>query len=167
MRKGERRRYCAGRHPCVWRLSARPRAHIRAPRYTSGDRARRIRMKIEGQFVFDAVPSLAVWSFLTDATRIAQCLPGCERLVQTGEGTFDLQLRIGVGASSAVSSGAIHLHDLQPPSEYRMSVSGRGAPGFVNGEGTIQLTPDDAGTLLGYSGDVSAGGPIASLGQRM
>jgi uncharacterized protein len=124
-------------------------------------------MKIEGQFVFEGGSPLAVWSFLTDATRIAQCLPGCEKLVQTGEGTFDLLMRFGVGSISGVFSGSIRLHDLQPSSEYRMSVSGRGAPGFVNGEGTIQLTPDDTGTLLHYSGDVSAGGPIASLGQRM
>jgi len=124
-------------------------------------------MKIEGQFVFEGISPLAVWSFLTDSARIAQCLPGCEKLTQTGEGTYDLQLRFGVGAISGVFDGSIRLHDLQPTSEYRMTVNGSGAPGFVNGNGAIQLTPDDTGTLLHYSGDVSAGGPIASLGQRM
>ena len=39
--------------------------------------------------------------------------------------------------------------------------------GFVKGEGAVQLAPEAAGTLLKYSGDISAGGPIASLGQRM
>jgi hypothetical protein len=48
-----------------------------------------------------------------------------------------------------------------------MSVTGGGTPGFVNGEGTVELVANDAGTLLRYSGDVNAGGPIASLGQRM
>ena len=37
-------------------------------------------MRIEGQFEFDGTSPLAVWSFLTDANRIAQCLPGCEKL---------------------------------------------------------------------------------------
>jgi carbon monoxide dehydrogenase subunit G len=124
-------------------------------------------MKIEGQFVFDGIAALAVWSFLTDARRIGQCLPGCEKLEQTGEGTYDLQMRFGVGAISGIFTGSIRLHDLQPTSAYRMAVNGRGTPGFVNGEGTIQLAPEDTGTLLRYSGDVSAGGPIASLGQRM
>ena len=124
-------------------------------------------MKIEGQFGFEGIAPLAVWGFLTDANRIAQCLPGCEKLEQTGEGTYNLQLRFGIGAISGVFSGAIRLHDLQPTSEYRMAVEGNGAPGFVKGEGAVQLTPDDTGTLLRYSGDVSAGGPIASLGQRM
>src|SRR5437764_8138568 len=124
-------------------------------------------MKIEGQFAFDSIPPLAVWEFLTDANRIAQCLPGCEKLAQTGEGTYDLHMRFGVGAISGVFSGSIRLHDLQPTSEYQMTVTGSGVPGFIKGEGAVQLTPDDTGTLVKYSGDVSAGGPIASLGQRM
>ena len=124
-------------------------------------------MKIEGQFAFEGVAPLAVWSFLTDATRISECLPGCEKLEQTGEGAYDLQMRFGVGAISGVFTGAIRLHDLQPTSEYKMSVNGSGSPGFVKGEGAVQLTPEAAGTLVKYSGDVSAGGPIASLGQRM
>ena len=124
-------------------------------------------MRIEGQFVFDGISPLAVWNFLTDANRIAQCLPGCEKLVQTGEDAYDMEMRVGVGAITGVFRGSIRLHDLQPTSEYQMTVNGSGTPGFVKGEGTIQLTPDDTGTLLRYSGDVSAGGPIASLGQRM
>jgi len=124
-------------------------------------------MKIEGQFTFEGIAALAVWNFLTDANRIAQCLPGCEKLEQSGEGSYDLQMRFGVGAISGVFSGSIHLHDLQPTSQYQMTVKGTGSPGFVNGEGTVRLEPQDAGTLLHYSGDVSAGGLIASVGQRM
>jgi len=124
-------------------------------------------MKIEGQFAFAGIAPLAVWGFLTDANRIAQCLPGCDNLVQTADGSYEMELRFGVGAISGTFRGSIRLHDLQPTSEYRMSVNGSGTPGFIKGEGAVQLTPDDTGTLLKYSGDVSAGGPIASLGQRM
>jgi carbon monoxide dehydrogenase subunit G len=124
-------------------------------------------MKIEGQFEFESVPAQAVWEFLTDANRLAVCLPGCEKLQQTGEGAYDLQMRFGVGAISGVFTGAIRLHGLQPPTEYRMTVDGSGAPGFVKGEGVVQLAPEEGKTMLRYSGDVSAGGPIASLGQRM
>ena len=124
-------------------------------------------MKIEGQCAFEGIAPLAVWNFLTDANRISECLPGCEKLTQTGEGSYDLQMKFGVGSISGVFSGSIRLHDLQPTSEYQMTVNGSGSPGFVKGEGTVQLAADDTGTLLRYSGDVSAGGAIASLGQRM
>jgi carbon monoxide dehydrogenase subunit G len=124
-------------------------------------------MKIEGQFAFEGIQPLAVWEFLTDANRIAQCLPGCEKLEQTGEGAYDLKLRFGIGSISGVFGGSILLHDLQPATEYKMTVNGSGSPGFVKGEGAVQITTGDTGALVKYSGDVSAGGPIASLGQRM
>jgi carbon monoxide dehydrogenase subunit G len=124
-------------------------------------------MRIEGQFVFDGISPQTLWSFLTDANCIAQCLPGCEKLVKTGEDSYEMQMRIGVGPISGAFNGGIRLHDLQPTSEYRMTVNGSGAPGFLKGEGKIELTPHDAGTVLQYAGDVSAGGPIASFGQRM
>src|SRR5262245_26200566 len=124
-------------------------------------------MKIEGRFVFDGIAPEVVWNFLTDAHRIAECLPGCQKLEQTGEGAYSMQLRFGVGAVSGMFNGSICLHDLQPPSQYQMTVNGSGAAGFVKGEGVVQLAPSDAGALLNYSGDVSPGGPIASLGQRM
>ena len=124
-------------------------------------------MKIEGQFPFEGIPALDVWNFLTDAHRISECLPGCEKLEQTGEGCYDMQMRFGVGSISGVYKGSISLHDLQPTSEYKMTVNGSGSPGFVNGEGTVQLTENETGAVLQYSGDVSAGGAIASVGQRM
>ena len=124
-------------------------------------------MKIEGQFAFEGIPPLAVWGFLTDPNRIAQCLPGCEKLTQTGAETYDMEMRFGVGAISGVFRGSIRLDNLQPTSEYQMTVDGTGAPGFLKGEGTVHLTLGDTGTHLRYFGDVSAGGPIASLGQRM
>jgi carbon monoxide dehydrogenase subunit G len=124
-------------------------------------------MKIEGQFALHGASTEAVWGFLTDAHRIAECLPGCQKLEQTEDGSYDLQMQFGVGPISGVFNGSIRLFDLQPTSQYKITVNGSGKPGFVKGEGTVQLAPDDTGTLLRYSGDVSAGGPIASLGQRM
>src|ERR1041385_3407082 len=124
-------------------------------------------MKIEGQFTFDNLRPDAVWAFLTDPDRIASCLPGCERLLPTGDGAYDMTLSIGIGAIRGRFSGSIRLHDVHPITDYGMTVSGSGAPGFLNGEGTIRLASHENTTQLSYSGDVSAGGAIASVGQRM
>ena len=124
-------------------------------------------MKIDGRFAFDGIAPPDVWAFLTDANRIAQCLPGCEKLVQTGDETYDMEMRFGIGAISGVFRGSIRLHGLLPTSQYQMTVDGSGSPGFIKGDGTIQLAAESEGTLLHYSGDVSAGGPIATVGQRM
>jgi len=124
-------------------------------------------MKIEGQFLFEKAHSGAVWNFLTDPDRIASCLPGCEKLIPTGGGSYEMTMSIGIGSIRGKFSGTIRLHDVHPTTDYAMTVSGSGAPGFVNGEGTIRLNGSETGTEVTYSGDVSAGGAIASVGQRM
>jgi hypothetical protein len=48
-----------------------------------------------------------------------------------------------------------------------MIVEGKGAPGFLKGEGSIDLIEQGQETLVNYSGDVSVGGTIAGVGQRM
>jgi len=122
---------------------------------------------IDGEFVFEGTPSDVVWNFLTDPDRIASCLPGCEKLVSSGEGSFEMTLSIGIGAIRGTFMGTIRLHDMHPTREYGMTVSGKGVPGFINGEGTVRLDSSNGRTALTYSGNVSAGGPIASVGQRM
>jgi carbon monoxide dehydrogenase subunit G len=108
-----------------------------------------------------------VWDFLTDPERIAQCLPGCERLIKTRADAYDMTLKIGIGPIRGVFTGTIRLHDLHPIFDYQMSLTGSGAPGFVQGEGKVTLAGGDAGTQLQYSGEVTAGGAIATVGQRM
>ena len=93
-------------------------------------------MQIAGQFQFDGVDSDALWNFLTDTNRIAECLPGCEQLTKTGEGSYDMQMSIGIGSIRGVFSGQIRLHDLNPVTEYQMTVAGSGAPERRGREGT-------------------------------
>ena len=124
-------------------------------------------MKIEGQFVFPNTTLDSVWDFLTSADRIASCLPGCEQLVPGDDGSYQMTMTIGIGAIRGKFTGNIRLHDIHPIREYGMTVSGNGAPGLVNGEGTVRLEPVQESTHLTYSGNVSAGGAIASVGQRM
>ena len=124
-------------------------------------------MRIEGHVAFAGTSSEAVWDFLTDPDRIALCLPGCEKLVKAGEDCYDMQMKIGIGAISGTFSGGVRLHGFQPKSEYQMSVHGSGGPGFVQGEGKIQLASNESGTVLQYSGHISVGGAIASVGHRM
>ena len=46
-------------------------------------------------------------------------------------------------------------------------MDGRGTPGFVDGEGTVNLEPADGGTLMRYDVNVNVGGKIAGVGQRL
>ena len=123
-------------------------------------------MKINGTRTLEA-PVDKVWSFLMDPTAIAKVLPGCERLEEVEPDKFQATLQIGVAAVKGTYSGAVQMLDKTPPHSYRMLIDGSGAPGFVKGEATVTLTPQDGQTMLSYDADAQVGGLIASVGQRI
>ena len=124
-------------------------------------------MRIEGEHAF-AAPREVVWEAVLDAEVLTQVLPGCEDFQRTGDNEFAGMLKIKVGPVQGVFKGEVVLSDLVPPSSYHLSLKGKGAPGFVNGQGALSLEDGDGGgTLLRYDIDAKVGGRIASVGQRL
>jgi hypothetical protein len=72
-----------------------------------------------------------------------------------------------VGPVKGKFEGALAISEMDPPKSYKMTLSGKGSPGFVTGSGAIRLSPADAGTELAYDFDLQIGGRIAGLGQRL
>ena len=123
-------------------------------------------MKIEGSHTINA-PRAALWQMLIDPAVLQRCVPGCESLETLEDGSYKMQLKAGVGSIKGVFNGKIKLDELHPPEHYQMIVEGTGKVGFVKGIGTLDLVEQDNATVINYAGDVSVGGTIASVGQRM
>ena len=123
-------------------------------------------MKLEGTYTFDA-PRDIVWNALLDPEVLAGALPGCERLDQIGDNQYQGAIKIRVGPVQGKFQGKVTLLDLNEPDQYRMVVDGKGAPGFMKGEGRIELEPEGDTTLMHYTGEAQVGGRIASGGQRL
>ena len=123
-------------------------------------------MKITGSHEISAPPD-RVFAVLTDPECLARVMPGCKKLTATGEDTYDLVLMAGVGPIKGEYKGTIRLADINAPSSYRMIVDIKGKTGFVTGEGTLELAENGSGTTVTYAGDVTIGGKIAAVGQRM
>jgi uncharacterized protein len=123
-------------------------------------------MKIEGATDISA-PRDRVWSAFLDPAVLAKAIPGCEELVRIGPDEYKAIMKIGVGPVKGTFDGKVRLFEQEPPHRYRMAVEGNGAPGFVRGEGTIELAEAEGGTRVTCSGDVQVGGLIASVGQRL
>src|SRR6185436_10596746 len=102
-----------------------------------------------------------------DMEVLARIVPGCERLVQTGENEYEGAVKIGIQAIKGSYSGKIRLEDIQPPHHYKLVASGRSASGVVDGAGTVDLVEQDGKTVLTYGGDAQIGGTLASVGQRL
>jgi carbon monoxide dehydrogenase subunit G len=123
-------------------------------------------MKIEGTQKI-AAPRERVFAALVDPAILQKCIPGCEQMEKTAENQYNAKLTAGVGPVKGVFTATIALQEITAPSHYKLVVEGKGQPGFVKGSGELNLTDDDGGTSIQYTGEVNVGGLLASVGQRM
>src|SRR5262245_38113741 len=118
-------------------------------------------MKMQGTYTLDA-PVEKVWTFLMDPQAIATVIPGCETLQEVGPDTYRATMKIGIAAIKGTYNGSVQLLDKTPPSRYRMLIDGSGTAGFVKGEASVDLAPQEHQTLLTYDADTQVGGLIAN-----
>lgn len=123
-------------------------------------------MKLSGEHRFEA-PRERVWQALLDPEVLAGTLPGFQRLERVGDGQYAGSLALGVGPVQGRFDGRVELSELRPPESYRLSLSGRGAPGYVEGGGLVELSVDGDATLMRYDLEIAVGGRIAGVGQRL
>ena len=126
-------------------------------------------MKLEGAFTI-AAPRQAVWQQLMNPDALARALPGCEKMQPNSDGSYQAELKVGIGAIKGTYSGRVEILDPVPFEHYRMKLEGKGTGGFVRGEGTFTLAdggPSGSSTIVTYSGEAQVGGLIASVGQRL
>ena len=123
-------------------------------------------MELSGSYTF-AASATTVWNLLVNPEVIASCLPGCDRLEPIGEDRYKAELTLAVAAISGRYTGTVAMLDKQAPHSYRLVVEGTGKPGFVRGEGTIELREDGQTTIVTVKGQGQVGGLMARVGQRL
>lgn len=125
-------------------------------------------MHLEGTTTIKA-PRQAVWEFLTDPNRVAQCAPGVETvdIIEPGR-KFQATAAIGFGSVKARFKGDAEFLEMDPPNRAKIKAHGN-APGSaadVLSEMQLGDAPDGA-TELKWTADVTVVGQIASLAARM
>lgn len=124
-------------------------------------------MKLEGEHVFNG-PREAVWEMFYDPEVLASAVPGMDKLDLVAENEYEGVMNVRIGPVSGKFQGKLSLTDVVAPESLTLNVDGRGAPGFGKGVGKATFTEQaDGTTLLKYDGDMSIGGALASVGQRM
>ena len=123
-------------------------------------------MKVEGSHLLPGTPE-QVWAFLNDPLRLAKCLPGCERLEPDGPDRFKAAVKFALAAISGQYAGSLELAEKKRPRSLRMKIEGKGVPGFMKGEGDLELIDKRGQTEVHYRGEAQVGGMIAAVGQRM
>lgn len=123
-------------------------------------------MEFRDAFTIPADPE-RVWASMFDPDVMRQVLPGCRRLEQVDPLRYEVTLAAGIGALRGVFTGSVDFGDLDPPRRCAMDVEARGSLGRVSGRGFVNLTPDGAGTNLGYDAIFTFNGPMAGLGETL
>jgi carbon monoxide dehydrogenase subunit G len=109
-----------------------------------------------------------VWNLLQDPAVLVKAMPGAKKLDLTGDGTYEGVVRIGVGPVTAAEWRlTVELHDREEPVSYVMHVDTKGPLGFSRGTATVALVEVEEGTRMLYHADLSVGGKVASVGQRL
>lgn len=108
------------------------------------------------------------WDALNDPEMLKLCIPGCDSIEATEEGSYALVNAIKVGPVAAKFKGNIALADVNAPSSYTLNFEGNGGvAGFGKGSAQVALQPNDEGCELAYTVNASVGGKIAQVGQRL
>ena len=123
-------------------------------------------MKIDGTYSI-AAPREKVWEHLLNPKTLAKCLPGCEKLEPQTDGSYLTEMNVGIAAVKGRYHGRVEILDAVAPEKFRMKVEGKGAGGFIKGEGILTLVKGESDTLVGYTGEAQVGGVIACVGQRL
>jgi len=123
-------------------------------------------MQLTSSYVFEAAPD-RVWDLLMDTRTVASCVPGCRELRDLGEDRYQAELVVSIAAITGNYGATIAIEDKRPPDSYRLVMQGTGRTGFVRGEASIALLPQDARTLVEVTATADVGGAVARVGQRL
>ena len=123
-------------------------------------------MKVDGSYTF-AAPRQKVWDLLQDPDVLVGCIPGCKSFEASGEDTYEVKLRIGVGPVVGSYKASVEIGDKSPPDSYRLTVKGGGAMGTARGEALLSFVEEGDRTTVEIEAEAHVTGVVARVGQRM
>ncbi len=123
-------------------------------------------MKLTGTYTIAAARD-KVFTMITDPAVLQRCIEGCEKMVRTGEDSYDTHLTIGIAGLKGSYVGKVQLKDKLVPESYTLLIEGKGKPGFVKGSAQIKLADKGGQTELRCEADAQVGGLIAAIGSRL
>jgi hypothetical protein len=124
-------------------------------------------MKLEGDHIFNG-PRKEVWEMIRDPEILSTALPGESKLEKLSETEYNGMMNVRIGPVSGTFNGKLVVSNEVPPESCTLTVDGKGAPGFVKGVGHVKFVEQEANTTyMTYTGELTIGGTLASVGQRM
>ena len=109
-----------------------------------------------------------VYNCLNDLEVLQKCIPGCEELLETEDGSLSAKVVLKIGPIKAKFKGKVLLDLSSGPTKYSLSGEGDGGvAGFAKGGADVELAQDGNETILKYIAKSAVKGKIAQLGSRL
>ena len=109
-----------------------------------------------------------VYNCLNDLEVLKKCIPGCEELLESEDGTLSTKVVLKIGPIKAKFKGKVTLDLSSGPTNYSLSGEGDGGvAGFAKGGADVELVEDGNETILKYIAKSEVKGKIAQLGSRL
>lgn len=124
-------------------------------------------MKFEGKMILESRRE-DVWSFISDPTKVIECVPGLEEYSVTGDKKVSAKVKVSIGfikGTFHASSNVIE-EDRENYSA-KLKLSGSGAGSGFDAIVNIRLNNLDSRTELIWLADVNVSGPLGSLAKPM
>ena len=123
-------------------------------------------MKIQSSYTVPA-DRQTTFDTMLSPDALSSCIPGCESFSSTGDGSYDVTMKVGIGAVRGTYRASVALSEINSPESFRMTVEGKGSAGTIKGDGTVRLTQGDGVTEIAVDGEAQVSGVIARVGQRL
>jgi uncharacterized protein len=126
-------------------------------------------MKLREQFEV-AQPTASVWKFFEQPERVAQCVPGVEKLTVVSADDIDVQVTHGIGPMTATFAAKVLIVERVPEKLIAFTATGksvRGAMGNVRASVSVQLDPIGDRTAVIVEADVALAGALGSVGHKV
>ena len=129
-------------------------------------------MQITGSYTFD-FDQQTVWAILMNPDAIAKAIPGVQQMIplENEPDAWRATARLSVASLNGTYSGVIRLSELDPPRQYRLTVTGEGQQSIIDGTALITLEPtSDSGTPktnVSWMAEANLSGKLASIAQRL
>lgn len=124
-------------------------------------------MIVEGTYTFPG-PREVVWELLLDPDVMTKTMPGATSIVRVSDDRYEGKMGLGIGPITAAEFDVvISMTEKVSPESYQMQIDGRGRFGFTRGKAVVKLTADGNSTVMHYQADMTVGGKIAAVGQRL
>ncbi len=109
----------------------------------------------------------AVWDFINDPAKVAQCLPDVDKIDITSDKSFTAQVKVGIGPVKGKFKFDVELEPQPENNKMLVKLRGGGLGTAIDLQAGADIAETESHTNLDWQGEAIVRGPAATVGARV